>query len=193
MRRIKSKESQAKRERINQVIVGLVLASILLVSTIGFALLSSDSINIRKEKKTYNGVEFVLNSQTGLWDFQSSGKTFSTYNTPYETEDINSDFISLDYFTGNVIYFVIDNPLAANEIVYNFNNYILRFQEVCLDKEECLDSSLVSKNCSSKVIVFKESEELSIKKEENCVFILAPYERQIEASDRIIFKALGIQ
>lgn len=192
MRKIKTKSAMEKQNRKNQMIVSGIIISLLLFSMVGFALLSGDGIQ-SSEKRKYNDVEFILNPQTNLWEFSVAGKKFSTQFAPWEVEEIQISEVNLNYFIGNVVYFVPDNPSAVNELFYNFYEYIIRTQEVCLEGEECLNENLVIKDCSDKIIIFRDSEESEIRMKDNCLIIYVPYENQIMASDRIIFKALGIQ
>jgi hypothetical protein len=99
----------------------------------------------------------------------------------------------LSEYYAKPLYFVSDNKDAVGEIVSNIGRYASRYQEVCLQGMSC-DSGAVVKNCTgNNIIVFKEKEQIKLYKEQNCVFIEAPFENQVLASDRLIFKLVGIQ
>ena len=71
MRRILSKEDEAKRKKRNQVILGIILGVVMIMSTFGFAFQNSifgGSTNTPGNyvnQTTYNGYTFV--NQNGLW------------------------------------------------------------------------------------------------------------------------------
>ena len=62
MRKILTKEEVEKKQRKNKLIVGLVLISTMLLSTIGYAILSNEGANTIQGKIKYKGIEFIKNS-----------------------------------------------------------------------------------------------------------------------------------
>ena len=200
MRKIRSKEDIEKWQRIKQTIIGVVLIFVMLSSIIGFGFFSSggEENNGNGQIIEYNGYEFSVN-ENRLWEIQIEDQTFLTNFHPSETEDIVVDFnLGISYIRGSPLYYVNGNEYAVNVILYNLGRYATRNpQEICLDGEEC-DGDLITKDCLSNVVVFKEpindsSETIKIYKEENCIFIEATSAQQVRAADRLVFKLLGIQ
>jgi hypothetical protein len=193
MRKISSQENIEKKKTRNRIISGSVLIIVMILSTLGFAFFSrSDNNSGNVQKIKYGEFEFKRESY-GLWKTYVEGQEFATTYTPFETENMTiSDEIDLQYLYGKEIYFVIDNPAASGELISNLGRYIKRYQEACFQGIEC-NSNFVIKNCSDSVIFYNNSLNINIYKRENCLFIEAPYEEQIGASDKVIFRVLGIQ
>ncbi len=199
MRKIETAEEVDKRKKRNQLIVGGILILIMMVSTAGFAFFSNPNTNNPQdsEKITYNGLEFKKN-QKGLWEFNIQGQVFSTIYNPEDIKDIELNFTSsINNFYNKPLYYVISNPEAAGEIERNIGIYAERSQEICLQDaawQNC-SSELVIKNCTNNIFAFREElvNQTNIYKTDNCIFIEAQYEDQTKASDKVIFKLLGIE
>lgn len=189
MKRIVSKNEIKRRNTRNQTIMGIVLIFLMASSIVGFAFFSNSDETGRKIK--YNEQEFQLNN--GLWYTTINRNVFITSHNPYETEEIiaNVDF-DLEQIYRKPLYYVGENDRAISELIHNLGRYAERYQEVCLEGREC-PGNFVVKNCSSNIIVLGESNYIDIYEDENCLFINAPYDKQVLASNRIIFKVLEIQ
>lgn len=194
MRQIKAKEEIEKSRKTRQLVIGTALICVMVLGTIGFAFFNEDWGNKKPQKITYNGFEF-LQMQNNLWSAQIQGNEITTFYNPQETENISFNFaLELSEFYGRPVYFILSNQEAASEILGTLGNYVSRVQtEVCLEGQECSSPNYVRKNCSNNIFIFRESEKINLYKQENCVFIEAPYNEQVKASDRIIFKILGVQ
>ena len=200
MRKIETAEEINKRKKRNQLIVGGILILIMVVSTAGFAFFSNPDTNTTQttEKINYNGLEFERD-QNGLWNFNIQGQAFSTVYNPEETKDIQIGFTSsINDFYNKPFYYVLSNTEASGEIERNIGIYAERTQEICLQGinwQNCT-SEMAVKNCTSNVFVFRETSQLNttnIYKQENCIFIEAEYPEQVKASDKVVFKILGVQ
>ena len=191
MRKIETKEATEKRQTRNKVIIAVIFIGLMVLSTAGFALFSGNGIT-KKSSKTYNDVEFKTNDN-GYWEFKIQGQSFQTSFTPEETESINADAISISELSGKPIYFVNSDPASANEILYNIGRYATRYQDVCLKDLNCTNSDNIVKTCDDNLIVFKESDEDSIKRDNNCLFINYSPGNEVLVGNRLIFKALGVQ
>lgn len=192
MRKILTKEESEKKRKRNQLIIGVILVGLMILSTVGYAVLNNEE-NVSQGRVKYNGIEFVKDAN-GLWESKVNGQNLITYYNPEETENISANLmVTLNDFYAKPLYFVLDNKDAAGEIIRNIGQYVLRSQEVCLDTMVC-ESRAVIKNCTgNNIIVFKEKDQIKLYKLENCVFIEAPFESQVLASDRLIFKLFNIQ
>jgi len=191
MRKIETKEATEKRQTRNKVIIAVIFIGLMVLSTAGFALFSGNGIT-KKSSKTYNDVEFKTNDN-GYWEFKIQGQSFQTSFTPEETESINADAISISELSGKPIYFVNSDPASANEILYNIGRYATRYQDVCLKDLNCTNSDNIVKTCDDNLIVFKESDEDSVKRDNNCLFINYSPGNEVLVGNRLIFKALGVQ
>ena len=191
MRKIETKEATEKRQTRNKVIIAVIFIGLMVLSTAGFALFSGNGIT-KKSSKTYNDVEFKTNDN-GYWEFKIQGQSFQTSFTPEETESISADAISISELSGKPIYFVNSDPASANEILYNIGRYATRYQDVCLKDLNCTNSDNIVKTCDDNLIVFKESDEDSVKRDNNCLFINYSPGNEVLVGNRLIFKALGVQ
>ena len=191
MRKIETREETEKRQTRNKVIIAVIFIGLMVLSTAGFALFSGNGIT-KKSSKTYNDVEFKTNDN-GYWEFKIQGQSFQTSFTPEETESISADAISISEFSGKPIYFVNSDPASANEILYNMGRYATRYQDVCLKDLNCTNPDNIVKTCDDNLIVFKESDEDSVKRDNNCLFINYSPGNEVLVGNRLIFKALGVQ
>ena len=191
MRKIETREETEKRQTRNKVIIAVIFIGLMVLSTAGFALFSGNGIT-KKSSKTYNDVEFKTNDN-GYWEFKIQGQSFQTSFTPEETESISADAISISEFSGKPIYFVNSDPASANEILYNMGRYATRYQDVCLKDLNCTNPDNIVKTCDDNLIVFKENDEDSVKRDNNCLFINYSPGNEVLVGNRLIFKALGVQ
>jgi len=198
MRSIETAEIVEKKRKRNQIIIGIILILIMFSSILGFSLFSrpttGKSIANIEEEITYNGFKFVKNKNS-LWQTEVDGRVILTSYNPEEVQDIQIDFeVSLEEINNQPFYYSGENKQAILEILYNFDSYIQRSQEVCLQGQEC-EKELVEKTCESNVIFFKQSdisENTNTYKQNKCIFIQGDYENQLKTVDRIIFKAFNI-
>ena len=95
MRKIITQEEKEKKIKRNQLIIGIVLIGLMVLSSLSFAFINNTTSNIN-EKIEYKGIKFVIN-ENGYWSFNVQGTNFLTKHNPKETEDIsflNSQFLS---------------------------------------------------------------------------------------------------
>ena len=192
MRMIISKTEKQKKAKINQLIIGLMLMSLMILSTLGFAF--NNNSNSGEENIIYNSIQFVR--QGDYWTFSIQGSDFITRLTPKDVENI--DFVpslTLQHYTSHPLYFVGDNGELFNEIAQNLQNrFTSRIGNACISDYEC-SGDFPIKDCSiDNIIVFKVSNDSieSITKKENCVFIQSSYENQIKYADKFLFSILEI-
>ena len=189
MKKILTKEEIEQKEKRNKILLGVALIFLMVISTIGYALFSSEKNEI--SKINYNNFEFVF-QKDGFWHTEISGYDFYFVHNPKETENITS-FIALDLrdYINKPLYFSHDsNKEGVDEIVRNLGRFVLRTQFVCLD--DC-EEDFPIKNCSDNIILIRDANISLIKQEDNCVYILSNAGETLKASDAFIFKILGIQ
>ena len=197
MRRIQTAEEKEKKKRNTQIIVGVVLIGLMVLSTVGYAFVREDDSG-GNSKVSYNGFEFVrVNNQ--YWGLSVEGQDFYFQNLPSETSNVS---ISGTYILGDYV----DEPLyfvnldtgnsAAQEILNDVGRYVLRYQEACIEGFDCTAKDFPIKNCNeSNVIVFEQPLEsfgetdTIVRKEGNCVYITGDL---IIGSDAFLYRLLGI-
>ncbi len=190
MRKILTQEEREKKESRRKLILGILLAGLMILSTVGFAFLSGTRSEIKKLK--YNDIEFALLND-GLWHGAGNNFEIVTVYNPKEVENITFNiFNNLNNYYGATLYFLQDSESeATSEIARNLENYVARIQYACI-KEDC-EENLPIKSCENdNIISIKESNETLIKQENKCVYIQGKREEIIKLSDAFIFRVFGI-
>jgi flagellar basal body-associated protein FliL len=182
MRRIITEEEKNKKKQRNQIIIGVILVGIMLLSTAGYAFYQTE--NQESKKISYKGIDFIYN---GLWNFQIGSNVFSTTYNPIETENISVPAINFDY--NKPLFFASEDLQATNEIARNLGYYFQRMQDACLYGHEC-SGDLPIKNCSDNIIVIEIKNNTRVMQENRCLFIQAEGDEILKASNAIIFKAV---
>jgi len=190
MKKILTKEEKGKKDTRNKVIIGVILVILMVLSVVGYSFFSNPEED--EERVEYNGVEFVLN-EMGMWYFEIQNWGFLTSFNPQETENISAPiFTTTNSYAGKPLFFVGEGR-AKQELARNLQNFALRMQDACIEKKEC-EGNLPIKECSEdNIIIFKEEDYIEITREDNCVFITAPYAEQTRAADAFLFKILGVK
>jgi len=190
MRRIVSAEEEAKKKKRNQVILGVFLALIMILSTIGFAIQggvgNAPQGDVSGNEVEYNGFKFV--NQNGLWVLGN----FVFRYTPQQVEDIGSEVKSISNYQGKPAYVYSEDDGAEIEIAVNLGQVAQRVQKACPVGTTCV-GDLPVKTCSDNFIIIKESSIGSITQEGNCVFIEGQKEDLTALADQFLFKALGVR
>jgi hypothetical protein len=194
MRKIITKEEKERKTRRNQLIIGAILIGVMILSTAGYSFMDRGKVN-SDDKITYNGIEFTRDTSSGYWNFYVNNNKFTTKHSPNETEDIQTPiFRSINNFAGKHLYVISDYNDPNVEIYTNLNPSASRINPACLS-ENCSGDYPI-KNCSEdNMIIVREpiNESSRIYQEENCIFIIAPFENQTMYTDAFLFKILGIQ
>lgn len=191
MRKILGRKDNSKR---NQLILGIGLVLLMLVSTAGYAINGRDNKNTI-EKIEYNNVEFVRDSSE-YWKFNVQGNNFVTLFNPEELQDIdfNGNLVLSD-LQNKPLYFVGGSNEPIAEIARNMERFVLRIQNACINKEDC-EGDLPLKNCSEdNVVVISEKLEQGEEKiysQGNCIFIEANFANQTKYADKLIYDLLNI-
>lgn len=183
MNRIQTKQEKDRKAKIKQLLIGLILIVIMVVSTAGFAMMDNDE---KQSRKKYNGLDFVY--QDGQWKTLIDENVFSFQYFPDEVLNISNNINkSLSDYVGKPLYFVNTNS-DYYEIMQNLNVFILRAQEACIS-EDC-EKDVPVKNCSQdNIIIFEYSNFTEVREVENCVFIVGD---TLLASDSFLYKILKI-
>ncbi len=198
MRNIISAEEKEKRKKKKNLIMGVGLILVMFLSVIGYSLSSWSGKSNSVDKIIYNDVEFVRDA--GFWNTDIGNYRYSFKYNPKELEEINKEvkvnslLRPLNAYSNQPLYIYSKNVEAATEIYRNLfyqNRIVLRIQDACLEGEKC-EENVPIKNCTSNLIIIRESNNSEIKQQENCVFIEGKNENLTEISDSFLFKVIGI-
>jgi len=184
-----SPEQRAVKETRNRRVIVIIIAVVMILSTLGYSLggLGKGS----KTKIEHKGVVFEL--QEDGWHFTLSGIDFVTMYNPLESENVSSPiFRSANDYAGKPLYYSDDSSIEGiQEIAKNLDKIITRIQPTCMTAN-CTE--FVRKNCTSdNVMIIRQGNETFINQKENCIFIYAMPGEMIRASDKFLFKILGIE
>ena len=190
MRRIKSMADVDRARRRNNIILGVVMILLLVVSTAGYSLMGADS----EDENVVSELGFDFVRDGGMWKLIfEEGEIFGFSYLPSEVEDVDVD-VSIEFgdYSGKPLYFV--NPgEGAGEVLNNIGRYILRYQESCLDSKTnetiICEGDLPVKDCSSNLIIFMEGNSTRVYGDENCVYVVGD---AVKGSDAFLYNVLGV-
>ena len=190
IRKIISKQDEGKKKRRNQIIVGLVLVFLMLISILGYSFGSDSNSNTTPTIK-YNGYEFT--NTGGYWNLDIGGTVFSFISNPSNTYKLNSSLKSVTSYYGKILYLYSENPDAESEIYRNLYLVSQSIINACPENEENCDVSLPRKTCGDNFIIIIEENETNVFQEDGCVFIEGAREDLIRITDGFLLKILGVQ
>jgi hypothetical protein len=189
--KIRTREEIARTKKKNQIWVGVIMISLLVLSTVGYSLISGGGGGSESYIKEV-GIDFFYDG--GIWKAEINGVGFGFNYLPSEVSEV---FIegnyNLENYYGNPLYFLGDNE-GNLEILRNIGPYALRYQEVCLDGEIC-KGDFPLKNCSSNILIFQSSNDsLStysgrVYQNESCVYFVGD---PVKTADAFLYRILGI-
>lgn len=192
MKKLLTQKQKDKKQKIKQLIVGIILISLMLISTAGYAMNgnSKDSIKVIE----YHGIKFTRSNN--YWSFNYNGNQFNTLYNPTEVDSISvSNKLLLKDYNQKPLYIVGPLGEPALEIIRNLNPFILRVNSACISKEDCTENAPIKDISKDNIIIIQEPEQgqkESIFQQEKAVFITAYYENQTKYADAFLFSALGI-
>ncbi|MBR9704886.1 hypothetical protein GOV12_05720 [Candidatus Pacearchaeota archaeon] len=211
LKRLLTKEEQAKKTKINQILIGGVLILIMLFSTVGYSFMNAgDNTGIVEHK----GVTYIF-GENSYWNFNYEGLNYATRYNPIELSDIDLDLKGLSYkeLQGKIIYTAgePDDYILWN----NLYQIVSRIGRACMD-DDCIEDAPL-KNCSEDFIIIVneindviddnddfgsedidnnesliDDVEIGILKDENCVYITTDYQNQSRYIDKFFFGLMGL-
>ncbi len=193
MRKLGSKRKEAKKHKRNQLLVGIVLASILFVSIFGYSFGRGDNSEDNENKFIYNEYEFI--EQNGFWFTTIGNFEFSFKYNPNETEQIDSSLNLLEDYYEKPLYISSEDVESETEIYRNLryrNSVVQRMQPACFEDEECANDELPVKTCEENFIIIEESDITEVVQEDNCVFIRGEIEDLARITDGFLLKIIGV-
>jgi len=190
MKRIQSQAEIDKKAKRNHIIVGIVMIGILTLSSLGFALISGDGGGDKNNfEKNEFGVDFF--NDNGVWVANLNNEFFGFQYLPSELSDVEVNLsINLKDYSGKPLYFINSDDEEKSEILNSINRYILRYQDACIDSENCIGDFPI-KDCSNNLIILKKGEDnrTSVYQDGNCVYISGD---SVKGADAFLYNVLGI-
>ncbi len=189
MRKISSRHAEEKKQKRNQIIVGIILIFVMLGSVFGIIVGSFEKED--NSKINYNGFEFA--KQNNRWILNIGNFNFIFQYNPYQVEEINSENLKyLDNYYNKPLYISSESNEAISEIYINLKQIAQRIQFACINEKEC-EGDLPVKTCEDNFIIIKKGNSSEIVQDENCVFIKGAEENLTEISDEFLFQITGIR
>ena len=186
LRKIKTQEQLRKKNRRDQLFIGVIMIALLTVSTLGYSLISGDANNGGSASKNELGIEFIR--ENGMWKTTIAEETFAFQNLPSEISNVTTNG-SFDFkiYPDKPLYFI--NPgVGASEILSNIGRYVLRSQQACLENTTC-EGDFPIKDCDSNLIIFEIGNETKVYQDKGCVYISGDV---IKGADAFLYKVLGV-
>lgn len=183
MSRIKSLGEISRKEERTKRISGIVIISLLLLSTIGFAL---SMVNFGANPTIEEEIQgFSNNGQYWIYTVGSQ-KYYFTHHVDELNLSLFNITKNLADFGGKQIY--VDSELTGGlqEIYNSLGLYLGKINEACYGT---CDKDLPELDCSIEpLIVIRESTVESITEEQSCIFING----NMKTLDSFLYKVLGI-
>lgn len=188
MRKITSDKDLAKRQKKNQLVLGIILVVLMLLSVLGYGFYGSEESY--EQVREYRGHELFSNGE--LWILDYGVYRFGFSNHPADTSgEVDLELKTLENYLSAPLYLSSNDSRVNTEISNNFGYIAERIQLACLQGEVC-EEGLPVKNCSSNFIVVSSGEANKIDQESNCVFIEGNGELT-EVVDEFLFHIIGIK
>jgi hypothetical protein len=188
MKRLVSKSERERGAKRKQIIIGIALVFLMVLSVLGFALRGNTGSQEDEDKIIYNEFEFTYIN--GFWRI---GDFAFRYN-PEQVPEIGFGLRDATFYQGFPAYVYSENDGAEAEIKMNLELIAQRVQKACIDEEriECSEK-LPVKTCEDNFIIIRESNNSRITQDNNCVYIEGPKEELLGLVDQFLFKILGIK
>ena len=188
MRRIISAESRKKRDKRNQLILGIGLAAIIMFSLVAYPFQTGNS-GPNNSNLEYNGFTFV--NVNNLWVLEIGSFQFVFRTKPNEAPKIDSEVNFVNSYSNKPLYIESESDIASVGIYNNLNQVTQRIQPACF-KKTC-EEDVPRKTCEDNFIIISTGAEASIVQEDNCVFITGPEAELISIVDEFLYKILGVE
>jgi hypothetical protein len=160
MRSIGTSEQDELRKQRTVRNFSIFLLVILVLSSVGYAFISSPSDSTATTSTTTTGVR-----QLGdRWVFGPPGGEIALSYGPEDTRNISVNVaMSLEDYVGEPLFLDIPNSAVLNEIGGVLQTYPSRIQEACYGSCE---RDLPEKDCSNNLISWKESNTLLVRQDQ---------------------------
>lgn len=192
MKKIISKEGQEKKQRRNNLIIGIILVSLMLLSTAGYAFYGREKEGVQKIK--YNEYEFVL--QNNYYLLKLGSYTFGFRTSPFSSNVIvQNELKKLNDYADKPIYIYSEESDATYEVYMNFKQVSQRIQNACPKNSSCEKEfpNLPIKDCSENFIIIEEGEKNLLRQEGNCAYITFKQNESLISVDEFLYKIIGVK
>ena len=198
IRKIQTKSEMDKKNKKNQIIIGILLVGLMILSSVGYAFVHEDNGIGSTTKSSYNGFSFLKNGE--FWGVSISGSTFNFKNLPQDTVNasVSLGSINLNSYSAKPLYLIGSDKSyeAAREIVNNLGTSVLRYQDACLNGTICENPDFPTKECNENLIIFSDVQTSSnvnqtrVYTDGSCVYISGDYAL---GADAFLYKLLGVK
>ncbi len=209
MKSLETRAGQEKKQRIRNIIIGVIIVTLMVLSTLGYVIVDRSSQEEQNANTVYNGFKFV-DSVNG-WQTEVGANILTMSYLPQEVMDFNGTGVSsidIAGFTNKVVYVVISDEqegYASIDLFRNLALVALRVQFACPVEDEdssfCQEKNLPIKSCDdasldSKIILLKnetkDETKTSYEYKDSCLSIYGQGSEIIKASDNFIYKLFGV-
>lgn len=197
MRKITSKELERKKQKRNQLLLGIFLVFVMLGSVFGITIYSFGSSNNQNKKYVFNDYEFYYNNGFWITSINKLNKenififNFLPNETKYSKLNASLDKKLIDYFD-KTIYFQSDTISSAYSLQRNLQPIALRMQKACINSENC-NENVPIKSCENDFIIIQNSSSSEIFQYENCIFIKAPKQNLTKITEEFLYRITDIR
>ena len=183
MRRLLSGQSAEEKQKKSSLIFAIAILALLVLSTAGFAFLSGDHTSPSQNTGEDQSNHQIQNTGNV---FAVSGQVLTFRHNLDDVKDIDVTFsLTTQDFASKVIYLVSDDDSVVREIGSTLGIFSQRIQLSCLGSCE-LD--FPEKDCTSPIIVYKNSTNNRVFQEDKCLHI----EGDLQAVDAFLYKLFSI-
>jgi len=192
MRRIQTASEKELREKRVRVIFGSIVIGLLVLSTVGYALVFGGQIGGVEPTTQVNTTEFERNPDGSYFNGRYFVYTLGTqqHYFSYAKDAVANVSVTLNTtiqeFLSERVYLVGNDSIFLSEVATNLQPYTGSLQRACLG---ACEEDLPEKDCSdTHLIVHAASETLRVYQEEGCIFI----EGDVRATDAFLYRFFGL-
>lgn len=172
MRKVSSSEQALEKKQRNAKILSVFMLFVLVLGTIGYAFVSKI------------GSPNTEIQNPNVWQITRDDKTFYLSNSKESVESIPVTISkTIGDFTNQEVYLVSKNSAVAFEITSAISQVATFIRPACYDS---CDANLPEKDCTTNLIVWRDSLEKKVYQEDNCIFI----EGTLESADAFLYSIL---
>jgi len=183
MRKIGSEKNAEEKRKRNTLFLSIFMLIILVGGTAGYAFISNPhSGGVSGDPKENASGRFVGNR----WVMSVDGIEMSFAYSPESVSDVPVEAtLSTTTFRGLSLYIESNNNAISSEIASVLSHYASRVQKACYGPCE---EDLPEKDCSENLIIWRDSPQNKVYREDNCIFI----EGDLKAVDAFLYRTLGV-
>ncbi len=181
MERIQTASEIAKKELRRKRIGGIIIITLLILSTAGFAL---NGVGIKSQNDSKEG--FIFDGQS--WIYYLGGQP--TYRFAYGLDELNFTNFNTEKklidFGGKNLYIDSENNLGTQEIALNLGRHTGNVGEACYGpcKRDLQELTCEGDN----ILIVIKSNYTGVTDQSNCIFI----EEDLKVIDAFLYRILGL-